>query len=106
VKRAQIIPITRPGKENSDDVSKFSPISLLSIGGKVLKKVLISRINHHIFSQGFMNTNKYGLTPQKGTTDAAMEVKDFVKEGLATEVTVLVSLDSEVHLTQPGGQVY
>jgi hypothetical protein len=45
-KRAKIIPITKSGKENSDDVSKFRPISLLNMGGKVLEKVLISRINH------------------------------------------------------------
>jgi hypothetical protein len=67
VEKTRIIPITKPGKENSDDVSKFRPISLLNIGGKVLEKVLISRINHHVFSQGFMNTNQYGFTPQKDT---------------------------------------
>jgi uncharacterized protein YoaH (UPF0181 family) len=67
---------------------------LLNIGGKVLEKVLISGKNHHVFSQGFMNTNQYGFTHQKGTVDAAMEVKDFVNEGLAAgEVIVLVSLD-------------
>ena len=58
-----------------------------------MDKVLISRINHHVFSQGFMNNNQYGFTPQKGTIDATMEVKDFVKEGLAAgEVIVLVTL--------------
>jgi hypothetical protein len=41
-----------------------------------------------------MNTNQYGFTPKKGTIDSAMEVKVFVKKGLATgEVTVLVSSD-------------
>ena len=80
-------------KENSEDVSKFRPINLLNIGGKVLEKVLISRINH-IFSQGIMKTNQYGFTPQKGTIDVAMEVKDFVMVGLAAgEVIVLASLD-------------
>ena len=93
-KRGKIIPITKPGKEKSEDVSKFRPISLLNIGGKVLEKALISRINRHVFSQGFMNTDQYGFTPQKGTIDAAMKVKDFVMEGLAeAEVIVLVSLD-------------
>jgi hypothetical protein len=55
--------------------------------------VLINGIKHHVFSQGFMNTNQYGLTPQKDTIDAAIEVKDFVKEVLAAgEVMALVSL--------------
>ena len=38
--------------------------------------------------------NQYGFTPQRGTTDAAIAVKDFVEKGLvAGEVIVLVSLD-------------
>jgi hypothetical protein len=39
-KKGKILPITKPGKESSE-VSKFRPISLLNIGGKVLEKVLI-----------------------------------------------------------------
>jgi hypothetical protein len=37
-KKAMILPITKPGKEGYEDVSKFRPISLLNIGGKVLEK--------------------------------------------------------------------
>jgi hypothetical protein len=29
-KRARLIPITKPGKENSEDVSKYRPISLIT----------------------------------------------------------------------------
>jgi len=35
-KIANIIPIAKPGKEDSLDPSKYRPISLLNIGGKVL----------------------------------------------------------------------
>jgi len=38
----------KTGKENSEDVYKFRPIGLLNRGGKVLEKVLINIINHHI----------------------------------------------------------
>jgi hypothetical protein len=41
-KKSRLIPIIKPGKENSDEVSKFRPISLLNIGGKVLKKLMIN----------------------------------------------------------------
>jgi hypothetical protein len=61
--KAMIIPIVKPGKEGSDDVSKFRPISLLDTRGKVLEKMLISRINHHVFSRGFMNRNQFGFRP-------------------------------------------
>jgi hypothetical protein len=88
-----IILIIKPGKEESDEVSKFRPISLLDIGGKVLEKILINRINHHVFSRGHMNKNQFGFRPQKSTIDAAMAIKDFVQEVLAAgEVIALVSL--------------
>jgi len=92
-KRAKLIKITKSGKENSEHVTKFRPISLLNIGGKVLEKVLINRINHHVFSHDLTNNNQYGFTPQRSTIDAALAVKDFVEEGVAAEVTVIVSLD-------------
>ena len=89
-----IIPITKPGKEGNDEVSQFRPISLLDIGGNVLEKILINRINHHVFSRGHMNENQFGFRPQKSTIDAAMPIKDFVQEGLAAgEVIALVSID-------------
>jgi len=38
--------------------------------------------------------NRNGFTPQRGTIDAAMAVKDFVEKGLvAGDVIVLVTLD-------------
>jgi hypothetical protein len=93
-KRARLIPITKPGKENSKDISKYRPINLLNIGGKVLEKALINRINHHVFFHDLINKNQYSFTPQRGTIDAAMAVKDFVEKRLvAGEVIVLVSLD-------------
>jgi hypothetical protein len=66
-KKTKIIAIRKPEKESSDQLSKFHPISLLNIGGKVLENVLINRINHFVFSQGFVNTNQCRFTPQKGT---------------------------------------
>jgi hypothetical protein len=39
-KRAKLFPITKPGKNNSEGVSKFRPISLKNTGGKVLEKLL------------------------------------------------------------------
>jgi hypothetical protein len=40
-KMAKIIPITKPGKEDSSDTSKHRPISALNLEGKVLQKLLI-----------------------------------------------------------------
>ena len=84
----------KQGKENSDDVSKFRPISLLITGGKVLDKLLIIRIIHHVFAHDIMNKSQYSFTPQRSTIEAAKAVKGFVEESLAAgEIIVLVSLD-------------
>jgi hypothetical protein len=62
-KTAKLIPIVKPGKENSDEFSKFRPISLLNTGGKVLEKLLINKTNHHVFAHDIMNKNQYGFAP-------------------------------------------
>jgi len=36
-KRSKYLPITKPGKENRKDDSKFRPITLHNTGGKVLE---------------------------------------------------------------------
>ena len=93
-KKALIIPIIEPGKEEKDEMSKFRPKSLLDIGRKLLEKTLINRINHHVYSRGHMNENQFGFIQQESTIDAAKAIKDFVEEGLAAgEVIALVSLD-------------
>ena len=93
-KRAKLVPIVKPGKEGSEQVTKYRPISLLNIEGKIMEKLLISRINYWAYSTNFINTNQYGFTPRRSTVDAAMAVKNIVDEALiAGEVIILVSLD-------------
>ena len=89
-----IIPIIKPGQEESEKVPKYRPVRLLDIGGKLLEKIMINRINHRVDSRGYMNENQYGFRPQKCTIDAAMAINDFVQQGLAAgEVIALISLD-------------
>jgi hypothetical protein len=93
-KRAEIIPINNPGKENSNSVTKYRTISLINVGGKILEKLLINRVMHHVHKNNCMNQNQFGFTPQKSTTDAAMLVKEYVEEGLEHgQIAIIVSLD-------------
>jgi hypothetical protein len=93
-KKVKIIPITKQGKEKSTEVSKFRPISLINVGGKVLEKLLINRIMNHIHSNSLMNPNQFGFTPWKSAIDAAIAVKEYLQEGLRKEhVAILVSID-------------
>ena len=90
-----IIPIIKPEKEKCNDVSKYRPISLLNIGGKLLERLMIDRMLFHIYSNDLFNDNQYGFTPQRGTSDAVMEVKHFTEESLRLkQCTVIVSLEN------------
>jgi hypothetical protein len=93
-KIAKIILITKPGKEDSLDPSKYRPISLINIGGKVLEKLLINRIMYHMYQTEYLSDSQYGFTPQKSTTDAAMAVKQFIEPELEKgKVVIMASLD-------------
>jgi hypothetical protein len=80
-KIAKLIPIIKPGQENSQEVSKYRPISLLNIGGKILKKLLINRKNHHISTTEYINKNQFGFRPQTSTVDAVMALKGYIEQG-------------------------
>ena len=94
-KRTKIIPIIKPGKETSDDISKYRPISLINTAAKLLGKVL-NRIMHHIYSNNLMSKSQYGFTPQTSTLDAVMALKDFVQESINDrQYVVVIILDSK-----------
>jgi len=106
-KRAKLITIVKPGKEDSEEVKKFRPISLLHIEEKTMEKILTSIINYWSYSTNFINNNQYGFTPQRSTIDAAMAAKNIVDEGLkAVEVVILVSLEFEQLLTLLGCPIF
>jgi len=57
---------------------------------------MINRINHHVYSNDYMNENQYGFRQQQSNIDAAMAIKNFVEQVLARgEVIAKVSLDVE-----------
>ena len=93
-KHSVLIPIIKPGKEKCQDILKYRPISLLNIGGKLLERLMISRILFHIYSNDLFSENQYGFTAQRGTVDSAMEVKIFIEESFRLkQCIVAVSLD-------------
>ena len=69
-------------KETCDDITKYRPISLINTAAKVLEKLLINRIMHHMHSNHLMSKNQYGFTPQTSTVDAVMALKDYVQDSV------------------------
>jgi len=93
-KKAKIIPVVKPGKGKVQDASKYRLISLINVGDKVLEKLLINRIMHHLYSNNLMNPNQYGFTPKKSITGSTIAVKEYIEEGFRQgHISILISLD-------------
>jgi hypothetical protein len=90
-KIAKIIPTIKPGAENSMDPSQYRPISLLNVGGNIIEKLLINRINHHVYKPDLLTDRQFGFTPQKSTADAAMEARKFIEPVLQRRGLVIMT---------------
>jgi len=94
MKKSSILPIVKPGKEENREASKYRPINLLNIDGKVLNRIMIDRNMYHVHTSVGLNSNQFDFIPQRGTVDAAMAVKEIFEENLKEKnCTAGVSLD-------------
>jgi hypothetical protein len=92
--KSSIVLIIKHGKEDIRDASKYRPVILLNVTLKVLDKLMIDRILHHVHSNAGMNSNQYGFIPQSGTVEAAMAVKEIIGENLKQKNCIsVVSFD-------------
>jgi len=77
------------------------------MGGKVLEKLLINRINHTMYKHNLLTDRQFGFTPQKSTMEAAMEAKIFIQPVLENGGLVIrPAWMSMVPLTQRGGRAF
>jgi len=61
------------------------------MGGKVLEKLLINRINHHMYKHNLLTDRQFGFTPPKSTTNAAMEAKKCIQLVLENRGLVIMT---------------
>jgi hypothetical protein len=94
MKKSNIVPIIKQGKEDIRDPSKYRSVSLLNVARKVLDKLMIDRILHHVHSNAGLNSNQCGFIPQSRTVEAAMAVKEIIGENLKQKNCIsVVSFD-------------
>jgi hypothetical protein len=94
IEAIHIITHSETGKEGLDEAHKYGPICLINIGGKVLEKLLINRINHNLHYNSLINQNQYGFLPQKSTVDAPLVAKVFANTHLQQRnYVIMISLN-------------
>lgn len=92
-KKARIVLIPKNGKDPSQP-SSYRPISLLSIWGKVLDKLITTRLVHFIELNNILSNNQYGFRKRRSTSDALGKVIDNIKTNRQNgNSTCLISLD-------------
>lgn len=64
-----IIPIGKPGKDNSK-ASNYRPISLTSNLGKVMERMINSRLNYVIENKNFICSYQSGFRKGRNTMDS------------------------------------
>lgn len=75
-------------------VKDFRPITLLNVLAKIFEKLIIIRINKHMYSTNKINTNQEGFRHQRGTANALHSFRNFVlKNRERNRSTVAIFLD-------------
>ena len=83
-KTADVLAIPKADRSKLHSVSGYRGISLLSVPGKCLEKLVIERLNHFLVSSNCIPPQQYGFTQGKSTTDAIKAVIEFVRNTRST----------------------
>lgn len=91
-KEANIIPIFKKG--NRKLVKNYRPISLLPIIGKLMEKLIHSRIYHFLNGAKFFSPYQGGFRPEMGTTDSISNMLSYIYNQLNNNtVTATIFFD-------------
>jgi hypothetical protein len=89
-----MIAIPNSDKTKLRSVQGYQGISLLSIPGKCLEKLVIVRLNYFLETAGQIPLLQYGFTADRSTADAIKTVSEFVGHSRKLELNCcLLALD-------------
>ena len=94
-KHATIVPVPKPNKPDYSAPKAYRPVSLMECTGKLLEKVVTSRITNDIsLYPDILPNNQFGSRPQHCTTDAALTLVHRIQAARKTGFhTALVLFD-------------
>ena len=94
-KHATIVPVPKPNKPDYSVPKAYRPVSLMECTGKLLEKVITTRITNEIsLYPDILPKNQFGSRPQHCTTDAALTLVHRIQAARKTGFhTALVLFD-------------
>ena len=91
-KSATVVPL--PKKANSTDVNDLRPISLLPLPGKILEKIVCSRLKVFMYENDLMSPRQHGYRKDHSTHSAIGEhLQTIIKNTILNKPTFSLYLD-------------
>ncbi|XP_045504439.1 uncharacterized protein LOC123701072 [Colias croceus] len=93
-KVAHVCIIRKPGKDDYTHPKSYRPIGLLSVLGKIVEKLTVTRLQWLFLPT--LNNKQYGFTPQRSTEDALYDLLQHINTQVSyKKIVLMVSLDIE-----------
>ena len=90
-KEARLVLIHK--RSSRSDPKNYRPISLLSVVGKVLERIVAQVVCHHLGENYLLSDQQFGFRPGRSTSDLLMLLtrkwQDALDDGQGTVVVVL-----------------
>ena len=92
-KRGMLITILKDPSKAEDEVKSYRPICLLSVLGKTLERLIVSRLHPVTYHQMYSSENQYGFKPERSTEDAIVRLRAIVDEEKDSKYVMAFALD-------------
>ena len=93
-RRGKVVIIPKPGKDNYEKVGSYRPICLLPALGKILEKIILTRLDHFATTESWFNPSQHGFIKGKSTITAVGELTQDIEKGFSQKVfTACLFLD-------------
>ena len=87
-KKANLITIPKPGKDPTE-VTSYRPISLLSCFGKIMERLVVTRLQYVLEKNNLLHSHQFGFRAQRSTLDPLLLLEQDVQLALRSKKVVL-----------------
>ncbi|GBL61334.1 hypothetical protein AVEN_60401-1 [Araneus ventricosus] len=86
--------------ENISDIKSYRRVTLLSTLGKILEKLLLERVNHHLRKNNHQHSNQYGFRTNRSTEETILDLLHKINSAEnRNQHALMISLESKGYLT-------
>ena len=88
--------LPKPNKDNYNEAKSYRPITLGSVVGKLMEKIIKLRLTWKLESENVFSNTQYAYRKNRSCTQAVLKMVNNIQENLGkSENTVLVTMDFE-----------